>query len=90
MQQKFLCCTATGAIFARKRKDGAMGHTAVTGLKKNNKVVHTESKDSGHMERLISFAVFLTRRQEEITRTTGKDLHRGRLEITVRGMKNPG
>lgn len=42
------------------------------------------------MARLILFAIFSTRRQEEITRVTGKDLDRDHLELIVRDMKNPG
>lgn len=47
-------------------------------------------KDAIPMTRLIPFAIFSTRRQEEITRITGADLNRGAMEITVRDMKNPG
>lgn len=47
-------------------------------------------KDMIPMTRLIPFALFSTRRQEEITRLQWKDLDRGNQEITVRDMKNPG
>lgn len=47
-------------------------------------------KDIIPMTRLIPFAIFSTRRQEEITRLQGKDLDRANLEIIVRDMKNPG
>jgi len=42
------------------------------------------------MCRLILFAIFSTRRQEEICRVMGKDLDREHLELIVRDMKNPG
>jgi integrase len=42
------------------------------------------------MTRIIPFAIFSTRRQEEITRMEGKDLDKANLEIIVRDMKNPG
>lgn len=42
------------------------------------------------MTRLIAFAIFSTRRQEEICRLAGKDLNREHLEMVVRDMKNPG
>lgn len=42
------------------------------------------------MVRLICFAIFSTRRQEEITRVTGKDLDAAKMELIVRDMKNPG
>lgn len=40
------------------------------------------------MHRVIAFAIFSTRRQEEITRITWRDLEPGR--VLVRDMKNPG
>lgn len=42
------------------------------------------------MVKMILFAIFSTRRQEEITRITLQDLHREDLEIWVRDMKHPG
>lgn len=42
------------------------------------------------MVRIIPFAIFSTRRQEEITRVTWKDLDAEHLELIVRDMKNPG
>ena len=42
------------------------------------------------MTRLVAFAIFSTRRQEEICRIVGKDLNREHSEIIVRDMKNPG
>lgn len=47
-------------------------------------------KDIIPMTRPIPFAIFSTRRQEEITRLQGKDLGKAKLEIIVRDMKNPG
>jgi integrase len=46
--------------------------------------------DSSPMCLIVLFAIFSTRRQEEITRVTGKDLDREHLELIVRDMKNPG
>lgn len=42
------------------------------------------------MVQIILFAIFSTRRQEEICRLEGKDLDAKNLEIVVRDMKNPG
>lgn len=53
-------------------------------------VVELKRKDSIPMRRIILFAIFSTRRQEEITRMVGKDLNKAELEIIVRDMKNPG
>lgn len=46
--------------------------------------------DAIPMTRIIPFAIFSTRRQEEITHIEGKDLDKDRLELVVRDMKNPG
>ena len=58
-----------------------MGHYTVAEAKRRNMIP---------MTRLILFAIFSTRRQEEITRLEFKDLDRTNLEIVVRDMKNPG
>ncbi|GEP09284.1 tyrosine-type recombinase/integrase [Methylobacterium gnaphalii] len=42
------------------------------------------------MQRIIAFAIFSTRRQEEITRITWADLDDEGSRILVRDMKNPG
>jgi integrase len=53
-------------------------------------VAELKRKDCIPMTRIIPFAIFSTRRQEEITRAQGKDLNRDTMEIIVRDMKNPG
>ncbi len=47
-------------------------------------------RDAIPMTRMILFAIFSTRRQEEICRVVVKDLDREHLELIVRDMKNPG
>lgn len=42
------------------------------------------------MVKMVLFAIFSTRRQEEITRITWEDLSREHQEVVVRDMKNPG
>ncbi|WP_340052214.1 site-specific integrase [Pseudomonas proteolytica] len=46
--------------------------------------------DSIHMPKMIAFALFSTRRQEEITRIRWEDLDCTRQAVLVRDMKNPG
>lgn len=53
-------------------------------------VAELKRKDIIPMTRLIPFAIFSTRRQEEICRMKWSDLDRKHLEIVVRDMKNPG
>ena len=52
--------------------------------------VGVKRKDSIPMTRIILFAIFSTRRQEEITRVVMEDLDRANMELIVRDMKNPG
>lgn len=53
-------------------------------------VIESKRPDSLPMRRLILFAIFSTRRQEEICRVLGSDLDREGLHLIVRDMKNPG
>lgn len=61
--------------------DLLMNHFSVKELKR---------RDSIPMTRIIAFAIFSTRRQEEITRILAEDLNEADLKVTVRDMKNPG
>lgn len=49
-----------------------------------------ERRRSAPMHRIIAFAIFSTRRQEEITRITWSDLDEPHSRILVRDMKHPG
>ncbi|MFG6413785.1 tyrosine-type recombinase/integrase [Roseateles sp. DC23W] len=53
-------------------------------------VVSLKRPASLPMQRLILFAIFSTRRQEEICRVTSADLERPAMQLVVRDMKNPG
>ena len=46
--------------------------------------------DSIPMQEIVVYALFSTRRQEEITRQTFEDLNEARKELWVRDMKHPG
>lgn len=46
--------------------------------------------DALPMQRIIAFAIFSTRRQEEITRLAAADLNEEHSEIIVKDMKHPG
>jgi len=59
-------------------------------LMKYYAVAELKRTDVIPMTKVILFAIYSTRRQEEITRITGKDLDKGKLEVIVRDMKNPG
>ena len=53
-------------------------------------LMEAKRKDSIPMTRIMLFAIFSTRRQDEISRLVLEDLDRVNLEIMVRDMKNPG
>jgi integrase len=53
-------------------------------------VAEEKRQDMIPMRKVILFAIFSTRRQEEITRIKWKDLDPQKSEIIVRDMKNPG
>lgn len=52
--------------------------------------IRTRRPGSNPMAKIIVFALFSTRRQEEITRIAWADLDRDGLRVLVRDMKNPG
>jgi integrase len=52
-------------------------------------VLHRRPR-SAPMQRIIAFALFSTRRQEEIIRITWADLDEAHSRVLVRDMKNPG
>lgn len=52
--------------------------------------MQTRVNNSIPMPKLIAFALFSTRRQEEVTRIRWEDLDASRQAVLVRDMKNPG
>ena len=52
--------------------------------------IRSKRSDALPMQQLVCFAIFSTRRQEEITRITWEDFNEARQYVTVRNMKNPG
>lgn len=52
--------------------------------------IKKKTPQSNPMPQIILFAIFSTRRQEEITRITWADLNEAKSEVIVRDMKNPG
>ena len=52
--------------------------------------MQTRGNNSIPMAKIIAFALFSTRRQEEITRIRWEDIDESRQAVLVRDMKNPG
>lgn len=53
-------------------------------------VVKVRRPRSAPMQKIIAFAIFSTRRQEEITRIRWEDYEKSASRVLVRDMKNPG
>lgn len=79
-----------GLVSKSKQRDRRPTLEELNKLMAHYEAVERKRRDSIPMCKIILFAIFSTRRQEEITRVVGKDLDRESLELIVRDMKNPG
>lgn len=79
-----------GIIGRSKERDRRPTLAELDQLMEHYRVYELKRADSIPMTKIIMFAIYSTRRQEEITLITGKDLDRENSEIIVRNMKNPG
>lgn len=59
-------------------------------LLRHFQISRSKRADSINMQDVVLFAIFSTRRLDEITRITFEDLDESRSEIVVRDMKHPG
>lgn len=80
-------CCASWAWSARNRRPTL---AELDKLMKHFYEMQVRRLGSIHMPKLIAFAIFSTRRQEEITRIRWEDLDESRQAVLVRDMKNPG
>jgi integrase len=79
-----------GIVSRSKSRDRRPTLAELDKLMRHYGVMELKRKDAIQMTRIIPFAIFSTRRQEEITRIVMEDLDADHLEIIVRDMKNPG
>lgn len=79
-----------GLVSRSKQRDRRPTLDELNRLMAHYQVSEAKRRDSIPMQRIILFAIFSTRRQEEITRVVIEDLDAEHRELIVRDMKNPG
>jgi integrase len=79
-----------GVISASKRRDRLPTLEELDRLMEHFGAVRARRPDSVPMQRIVAFAIFSTRRQEEIIRITWADLDASHSRVMVRDMKHPG
>jgi integrase len=79
-----------GMVSKSKERNRRPTLEELDGLMRHFSEMQKRRPDSIHMPRMIAFALFSTRRQEEITRIRWEDLDCTRQAVLVRDMKNPG
>ena len=90
MEDARIVMTKLGLVGRSKERSRRLTLADLEKLMDHYEIMERKRKDAIPMTRIILFAIFSTRRQEEITRVVGADLEREHLELTVRDMKNPG
>lgn len=79
-----------GAVSRSKRRDRRPTLAELDKLLEHFVRIRAKRVDSNDMAAITAFAIFSTRRQEEITRLTYEDLDAAHSRILVRDMKHPG
>lgn len=79
-----------GAVGKSKRRDRRPTLEELDKLMKHFGEIRAKRVDSNDMQAITAFAIFSTRRQEEITLLTYEDLDVAHSRILVRDMKHPG
>lgn len=79
-----------GAVSKSKQRDRRPTIEEMDKLMNHFGEVQRRRPTTNPMQRIIAFALFSTRRQEEITRITWADLDEEGSRVLVRDMKNPG
>jgi integrase len=79
-----------GTISKSHQRDRRPTFDEMSRLVAHFRAVHTSRPRSNPMHKIIVFAMFSTRRQEEITRITWDDFDLDGKRVLVRDMKNPG
>jgi integrase len=79
-----------GIIGKSRQRDRRPTLTELDKLMKHFGAVAERRPNSNPMQSIIAFAIFSTRREDEITRLAWRDLDEGGSRIMVRDMKHPG
>jgi integrase len=79
-----------GIISRSKQRERRPTLDELDNLMKHFRAIRERRRDSIPMQAITAFAIFSTRREDEITRITWNDLDEANSRIIVRDMKNPG
>lgn len=90
MDDAMVVCRRLGIIARSRHRDRRPTLDELDRILAHYAVSQKKRVDSTPMTDVILYAIFSTRRQEEITRQAWADLDDTRSEIWVRDMKNPG
>lgn len=94
MKDAFVVCKRMGLITKAAQRDRRPTIDELDRLMEHFGTIQARRPGSVPMQRIIPFAIFSTRRQEEITRIRWEDFERAReghpARIMVRDMKHPG
>jgi integrase len=90
MQDAWIVADRLGLTTKSRERDRRPTLDELDQLMKHFKDRSTARPSSIPMHRIIAFAIFSTRRQEEIIRITWRDLDKDGRRALVRDMKNPG
>lgn len=90
MQDASIVADRLGLVTKSRERDRRPTLVELDRLMKHFKDRSSATPSSIPMHRIIAFAIFSTRRQEEIVKIAWKDLDKEGMRVLVRDMKNPG
>ncbi|MEP5732407.1 MAG: site-specific integrase [Sulfitobacter sp.] len=90
MKDAFVVCNRLGIAGKAKSRDRRPSLSELNALMAMFEDKHRRRPKSAPMHRIVGFALFSTRRQEEITRVTWEGLDRTHNRVFIKDMKHPG
>lgn len=90
MKDAFVVCNRLGITGKARKRDRRPTLAELDALLSLFEKKHTHRPSTLPMHKIVAFALFSTRRQEEITRITWKDLDAEHSRVFITDMKHPG
>lgn len=90
MKDAFVVCNRLGITGKAKKRDRRPTLDELNALLSAFQEKHLHRPGSLPMHRIVGFALFSTRRQEEISRITWKGIDREHSRVFIKDMKHPG
>lgn len=90
MKDAFVVCNRLGITGKAKKRNRRPSLEELDALLTLFEDKHRRRPKSGPMHRIVGFALFSTRRQEEITRVAWKGLDQAHNRVFIKDMKHPG